>query len=124
MWRSAQRRSSSSHFARYETGSRASRYYLVPAPQPELLAETLRSALGIRTVVTKSRQLYLWRNVRIHLDRVEGRGTFLEFEAVLEPGQPEADGHRLIAELRERFGIEDADLVGGSYADMPTTVPG
>ncbi|MBI3464227.1 MAG: class IV adenylate cyclase, partial [Planctomycetes bacterium] len=37
-----------------------------------------------------------YRNVRIHLDEVAGLGSFLEFEAVLEPGQPEQDGHAVL----------------------------
>ena len=43
----------------------------------------LAAALGVRTVIEKRRTLYLWENVRLHLDCVEGLGEFIEFEAVL-----------------------------------------
>jgi len=33
--------------------------------------------------VSKRREIYLWHNVRIHLDAVTGLGSFVEFEAVL-----------------------------------------
>ena len=49
----------------------------------------LAAALGIRTVVRKQRTVYLHKNVRIHLDAVDGLGTFLEFEAVMPDGAPD-----------------------------------
>ena len=36
-------------------------------------------------MVEKRRRLLLWETVRIHLDEVEGLGSFLELEAVAEP---------------------------------------
>lgn len=97
--------------------SRRSDYRLAPISDPELTKEALASSLGIRSVVEKRREIYLFRKVRIHLDDVAGQGTFLEFEAVLEPDQPEAEGHALLAELQSRFGIRDEDLIEGSYGD-------
>jgi adenylate cyclase class IV len=38
------------------------------------------------------REIYLYHNVRIHLDEVEDLGTFLEFEAVLGPNVDDALG--------------------------------
>ena len=78
----------------------------------------LEAGLGIQVVVRKTRQLFLWENVRIHLDEVEGLGRFLEFEAVLEEGQEEADGYAQLKRLRSEFGIDDDDVVGGSYSDL------
>jgi adenylate cyclase class IV len=98
--------------------SRTSRYHLVPAPDPLLLKDALSAAQGIRTVVAKRRELYLYHNVRIHLDEVESLGSFLEFEAVLEPGESEEEGHRLLAELRQHFRIEDEALIADSYVDL------
>lgn len=98
--------------------ARTSRYYLVPAADPESLAAALQAALGIRCVVEKRRELFLYHNVRIHLDDVTGLGTFLEFEAVLTPGDCESDAHKLLADLRRSFGIKDDVLLAGSYADL------
>lgn len=97
--------------------ARASDYLLVPVADPTGLKQVLAGALGVRSVVEKDREIFLYRNVRIHLDRVVGRGAFLEFEAVLDPEQTDQAGHELLAELRRQFAIEDADLLAHSYGD-------
>ena len=66
--------------------AKASDYLLVPVTDPAGLKSALSEALGIRGIVTKLRHIYLFQNVRIHLDEVEGIGHFLEFEAVLADG--------------------------------------
>ncbi|HEV3416932.1 MAG TPA: CYTH domain-containing protein, partial [Pirellulales bacterium] len=76
------------------------------------------SALGIRVVVRKTRRIYLSQNVRIHLDEVDGLGSFLEFEAVLDAQTDDAVGQLQIEELRRQFGIAAGDLLTGSYGDM------
>jgi adenylate cyclase class 2 len=97
---------------------KASDYTLVPVAEPLQLKELLSSALGVVAVVEKRREIFLWRNVRIHLDRVVGLGTFLEFEAVLAADESDEAGRRQVAELRAAFGITDGDLLAASYADL------
>jgi predicted adenylyl cyclase CyaB len=87
-------------------------------PVAEGLAKTLREALETRCVVDKVRGLWLWQNVRIHLDRVAGVGEFIEFEAVLSPDCDADEGLRRVERLRNAFGIADADLVSVGYADL------
>lgn len=99
-------------------GPKASDYQLVPIANPESLKLALRDALGIEVIVDKRREIFLWNNVRIHLDRVEQLGAFIEFEAVLEPGMDDASGHLQLAELRQRFRLPDEDLIEGSYSDL------
>ena len=59
-------------------------------PDAGALKTALVAALGIRGVVHKRREIYLWHNVRIHLDEVAGLGALVEFEAVLaiNPAEP------------------------------------
>ena len=45
------------------------------------MIEALDAALGTTVVVAKRRRLFIWEDVRIHLDEVEGLGTFVELEA-------------------------------------------
>jgi len=78
----------------------------------------LTAALGTLAVVEKVRALYLWDNVRIHLDQVVGLGDFIEFEAVLSEGHDDADGGRKVAHLEEAFGLTPSDLLGTSYLEM------
>lgn len=101
-----------------EHGPKASRYVLAPVSNPETLKAALGAALGVRGVVRKRREVFLWHNVRIHLDEVEGLGSFLEFEAVLGPDADETAGRAQVEELLEKFSVTPADLLPASYADM------
>jgi adenylate cyclase, class 2 len=93
-------------------------YCRIPVDDPAAMKHALQAALGIRVVVEKHREIYLFHNVRIHLDQVTGLGTFLEFEAVLGPEATEDEGRRQVEQLQARFGIAPADLLTGSYADL------
>lgn len=99
-------------------GSRRSTYRLTPVPDPGAKARILSQAMGVKVVVRKERTLYLLGAVRIHLDRVEGLGDFLEFEAVLEDGAEEAEAHAQVEFLRREMGVGDEDLIEGSYSDL------
>jgi adenylate cyclase class 2 len=101
-----------------ETSARTSRYHLVPAADPAALKAALADALGIRGEVRKRREIFLWNNVRIHLDAVERLGDFIEFEAVLAPGDSESDAHEVLRVLSSRFGLDLAQLLGPSYPDL------
>jgi homotetrameric cytidine deaminase len=95
-----------------------STYVLAPVDAPDALTEALDAALGVTVVVSKQRRLLLWEGVRIHLDEVEGLGSFVEFEAVL-PDAGDLDAARAkVAHLRERLGIADDALVSVGYSDL------
>lgn len=98
--------------------AKGSDYLLVPVGDAAALKTALAGALGIRRVVSKLRRIYLHQNVRIHLDEVEGPGSFLEFEAVLGPEIDDAFGRRQLDELQRLFAIPEGDLLSGSYSDM------
>lgn len=75
-------------------------------------------ALGVLATVEKTRTLYLWENVRIHLDRVTGLGDFLEFEAVLAEGEEDASGYAKLEHLGNALGIAREDTLAYSYLEM------
>ena len=101
-----------------QSGPKSSTYHVAPVDDPAALKGVLVECLGVRIVVDKRRTVYLWRNVRIHLDSVAGLGEFLEFEAVMPEGAADEEGERLVADLMERFGTPRGDLIEGSYSDM------
>jgi adenylate cyclase, class 2 len=100
--------------------SKASDYLVVPVSNPETLKKALAAAWGIWTVVEKRREVFLWRNVRIHLDQVEGLGHFLEFEAVLGAKENDRAGHDYLGKLVELFHVGPDQLVAESYSDLLT----
>ena len=99
-----------------QTGPRVSDYRVVPIAEAEAVREALDAALGTLVVVEKSRRLLVWEGVRIHLDVVEGLGSFVELEA---PGE----GERL-SDLRAKLDIRDEGLVAQSYSDLLLATPG
>ena len=94
---------------------RVSNYRVVPAADGMLAA--LTETLGVDVVVEKRRRLLLWETVRIHLDEVEGLGSFVELEAVAAADSDLAREQAQVAHLREVLGIRDDALREGSYAD-------
>lgn len=98
--------------------ARASAYDLIPIEHSGPLKRGLARTLGVRVVVIKRRELLLWHNVRIHLDRVEGLGTFVEFEAVMSEGEDEATGHQRIATLADALQLRAEDCIATSYSDL------
>jgi predicted adenylyl cyclase CyaB len=104
------------------TGPRTSAYRIAPVERPAELAAVLEQALGTAGVVVKRRRLLLLRNTRLHLDEVEGLGTFVELETVLS-GQTEAEGERELGEIATALGLDEADRVAVPYVELLRLVP-
>src|SRR3954469_12785386 len=99
-----------------DDGARVSEYLRVAVPGAAALREALDSAYGTRVVVAKRRRLLLWENVRIHLDEVEGLGSYVELEAVVPEGGDLEPEHAKVARLREELGL--GEPVAVSYSDL------
>ena len=99
-------------------GPRESRFAKAAVTDPAALAAVLDSALGSGGVVHKRRTLYRYGQTRIHLDEVEGLGTFLELEVELHGGQPPGEGERIARELMTELGIAEEELVAEAYVDL------
>lgn len=101
-----------------QAAAKSSDYRLVSVSEPAALKQALAAALGIIQVVEKVRQVFFYENVRIHLDEVEGLGSFLEFEAVLGPGVDDAAGRAQVEFLQTAFQLCLGDLIEKSYSDL------
>lgn len=101
-----------------EARERLSSYRIVAIDDGASARAALREVLGERGTVVKRRRLFLWRNVRIHLDEVEGLGSFLELEAVAPADSDLQHEYELVAELRDAFSITDELLCAHGYADQ------
>jgi predicted adenylyl cyclase CyaB len=101
--------------------ARKSQYRLTKVTDPAGTRTIMAKQWGVKVVVKKWRHLFIWeQRVRIHLDKVDSLGDFLEFEAMLSPddGYDESAAHLDIARLRHDFGIEDRDLISTSYSTL------
>jgi predicted adenylyl cyclase CyaB len=100
-------------------GPKRSQYVEIPVKNPSAVRAMLSRLLGVRVVVKKTRDIYLLGSVRIHLDKVDGLGAFIEFEAYYD-GSPSAEraNRDKVVRLMDAFGISAKDLMEVSYADM------
>ena len=99
----------------------ASTYSLVVVPDPPALKAALSAALGVRGVVSKRRTLYLAGETRIHVDEVDGLGSFLELEVVLGTAggvTSQEDGVARCRELMDALGVDEHDLIDRAYIDL------
>ncbi len=97
------------------TPERWSMYETVAVDNPLALKTLLEHAYGIRAVVSKVRLHYQYGACRIHIDTVDGLGTFLEFEVQDLPPH-EADD--LMRAMREAFRVDPEAVIQASYEDL------
>jgi adenylate cyclase class IV len=100
-----------------EAGPKTSFYRITPTADPAGLRDTLTLALGELGRVIKQRTLYLVGRTRIHLDRVQDLGEFMELEVVLAEGEDEAAGLEEARRLMAALGVAETALVQGAYLD-------
>jgi predicted adenylyl cyclase CyaB len=101
-----------------EPRQRASAYTIVDVHDPDGLESMLATALGASIVVEKRRHLFLWHDVRIHLDEVDGLGSFIELEALAPEDSDLSAEHERIDRLRGELGIADERLCAAGYAQL------
>lgn len=113
------------HYHRPDHGAaRASDYVRVPVQDADALSTALQRACGLAGRVRKRRWLLQVGATRIHLDRVDGLGDFVELEVVLRDGQPDADGIAVAEGLMQALGLTGAERVAGAYRDLLASDPG
>ena len=98
-------------------GPKSSSYWITETADGKGMQEVLSRSLGVLGVVKKVRHLFLIGQTRIHLDEVDGLGTFAELEVVLvdqsaEQGVCEAN------ELMKKLAINEQDLIERAYIDL------
>lgn len=96
-----------------------SSYVLIPVTDVAHTKQLFTFLLGVVAVVEKHRDIYLYDNIRIHLDDVKNLGTFFELEAVYSDDSAEniQNEHQKIKTLMSTFGIKPEALIPGSYLD-------
>jgi predicted adenylyl cyclase CyaB len=98
------------------TRARTSEYQKLPVADAGGLLRLLRAMFEPGACVRKRRDLWLYGETRVHLDRVRGLGTFVEIEVPFTRSAAEA--RRVMAMLRDRLGIRPGDVLACSYADL------
>jgi len=104
-------------------GPKESDYVRVGCADPQALREALARALPVRGQVRKRREVFFAGRTRIHLDQVEGLGSFVELEVVLRAGESVEDGEREARDLMQKLAIPDGALVAAAYIDLLAKTP-
>ena len=97
--------------------SRYSQYQLSKISDPSTLKSLLTVALGVETIVQKQREVWMFKNTRIHLDTVADLGQFIELETVFQ-GQTEAEAIDEHQHVKNILHLVTATPVAVSYSDL------
>ena len=104
-----------------ETGVRGSTLVLAILTPGEAagMRAVLEAAMPVAARVVKKREIFFAGNVKLHLDSVEGLGSFVEIEAqcgAAPPDRPALEAQA--AQWSDILGIAPADTIASSYAEM------
>ena len=97
--------------------SRYSHYQLCDIANHAPFKQMMSDVLGVKVIVEKNRELWIYGNTRIHLDEVLDLGEFIELETVIRD-QSEAEAQAEHNYLKETLHIAAADLIPVSYSDL------
>lgn len=108
------------HYEREDrAGAKRSKVYFADLPDDRTLDHVLDAALERDVVVRKQRHILWLGNVKFHVDRVDGLGTFLEVEAIDRDGSFGEEKLRAQCQHYQTvLGVEDEDLEARSYSDL------
>jgi adenylate cyclase, class 2 len=106
------------------TNEKVSNYFRAQVDNPIEIKNVLEKTCSIESVVDKTRTLYLWENVRIHLDKVKHLGFFLEFEAVMDSEQMLEISKERLTFLRKKFKITKEQLISHGYKELLERING
>lgn len=86
------------------------------------IKQALSMTSGVQAVVDKHREIFFIDNVKFHLDKVDGLGTFVEIEAIDDSGIfSEEDLRKQCDFYQQELGIAPNQLITHSYSDMPAS---
>jgi len=102
-----------------DAGPKRSDVQLYKTQKESGLKDVLMSFLDEFVVVDKRREIYFINNVKFHIDRVEGLGSFVEIEAIdIDGSIGEESLRRQCNHFLEMLAIPESDLLTDSYSDM------
>lgn len=97
--------------------SRYSQYQLCEIADCTALKTLLTAALGIKTVVEKRREIWMFHNTRIHLDIVSHLGQFVELETIFQ-GQTDAEAVKEHQHVKTSLNLDAAEPIASSYSEL------
>ena len=99
------------------SGPRASDYDVEILKDVASWRRLLERVLPVEVIVEKERTLWIYQHTRVHLDRVEGLGEFIELETVVD-GIGLEDARDEAARVAETLRIDPAEQITVPYKDL------
>lgn len=94
---------------------RISKYTISKTKDYRELDFILRKQFGVLVTVSKKREVYVYNNVRVHIDTVKGLGKFLEIEIIYdEISKAKNQMKLLISDLK----LDENKFIKVSYSDL------
>lgn len=94
---------------------RVSNYIISRTKDFKNLSEILSLNFEILVIVKKERKIFIFDNIRIHLDKVENLGEFLEFEIVYDNYE---QAKKQMKFLINYFKLNRNNFINNSYSDL------
>ncbi len=93
--------------------------FILSIAEPKTFKRILERIMTVKATVDKIREIYFYKGIQIHLDKVEGLGAFIEFERTTseDPKRQRKDLQKL-EKLRKAFKISPESLERFSYSDL------
>lgn len=101
-------------------GSKLSTYHIITIPKNlvSFVKKLLSFIFGIKVVIYKKRELFIYKNTRIHFDDVKNLGTYVELETVFNNNQKEevlVTEHNFVI---NSLGLNTLEKIPNSYSDL------
>ena len=98
-----------------EESKRISEYLLVRTKDHSEMKTILDNLFDKLITVSKKREVFIYDNIRVHLDKVKDLGCFLEFEIIFSSLEK---AKKQMKEVIEHFGLDEDKFIKNSYSDM------
>lgn len=97
-----------------------SNYFIYSSQNPDQLLIFLQNMYEQDIIVHKKRILYMYQNVRIHLDAVKHLGHYIEFEALMDDKHDQEQCLETLLLLEKKFEIQETDKIDQGYYELLT----
>jgi predicted adenylyl cyclase CyaB len=98
-----------------EESKRISEYLLVRTKDHNELKKILDNLFEELVTISKKREIFIYDNIRIHLDKVKNLGVFLEFEIIFSSIDK---AKKQMKEMIDHFGLDESKFINNSYSDL------
>ena len=108
------------YFRKIKKGTRESRYYRLPlTPHSFFIVKGILSFIfGAKVRVVKHRDLYIYKNTRIHIDTAMDLGNFVELETVCKDPLCHNEYNDEHEEIKQKLYLSEYKVVAGSYSNL------